>query len=339
MTAPKASAGEQKARGKMRWFIPFAVIMIAIAGGGAGGLYWWQQHKLALPAGFAKANGRLESEQVEITTKLAGRIAVVLVNEGQMVDAGQVVARMDTTELEAQVQAAKAQVSVAEHQKTQAEAAIVQQDSNRTYARQELERTTTLSQKGFATNEQLDQRRNQMRTAEAAYDTAVAGLGAAEATIAADRATVAQIQSQINDSTLIAPRRGRIEYKLAQPGEVLAAGGRVLTLLDLSDLYLTIFLPAHEAARLVLGDEARVVLDPIPEYVIPAKVTFVAAEAQYTPKTVETVEERAKLMFRVKLSIDPDLVQQHLERAKPRMGAVPISHRSFIRLTSVCRMA
>src|ERR1700722_8319703 len=142
-----------------------------------------------------------------------------------------------------------------------------------------------------------------MKTAQAAYDTAVAGLQAAEATIAADRAVDARIQSQIDDSTLVAPRRGRIEYKLAQPGEVLAAGGRVLTLLDLGDLYLTIFLPAGEAGRLVLGDEARVVLDPVPEYVAPAKVTFIATEVQFTPKTVETAAEREKLMFRIKLSI------------------------------------
>jgi HlyD family secretion protein len=311
-----------KSTGKMRRLIPVVLVMGIMASGAAGAWYWWQQQKLALPAGFAKANGRLEAEQVEIATKLAGRIAVVLVKEGQMVDAGQVVARMDTTELEAQLQAAEAQVSVAEHQKTQAEAAIVQQDSNRTYANQELERAATLYQKGSGTKEKLDQARNQSMVAQAAYDTAVAGLHAAKATIAADRATVAQIQSRIDDSTLVAPRRGRIQYKLAQPGEVLAAGGRVLTLLDLSDIYMTIFLPSGEAGRLVLDDGARVVVDPLPEYVIPAKVTFIAAEAQFTPKTVETAVEREKLMFRVKLSIDPDLVERYQDRAKTGVRGV-----------------
>jgi HlyD family secretion protein len=155
-----------------------------------------------------------------------------------------------------------------------------------------------------------------MRSAAAAYDTAVAGLDAAKATIVADQAAVAEIQSQIDDSTLVAPRYGRIEYKLAQPGEVLAAGGRVLTLVDLTNIYMTIFLPAGEAGRLVLGDDARVILDPIPQYVVPAKVTFVAPEAQFTPKTVETSEEREKLMFRIKLTIPPDLVQRYAERAK-----------------------
>src|SRR5208337_730566 len=108
-------------------------------------------------------------------------------------------------------------------------------------------------------------------------------------------------------STLIAPKRGRIQYKLAQPGEVLPSGGRVFTLLDLSDVYLTIFLPAAEAGPLAIGDEARVTLDPILGYVFPAHVTFVATEAQFTPKTVETSEEREKLMFRIKLTINPEL--------------------------------
>lgn len=309
-TAPK-----KKAR-KMRRLIPIAISIGIVAVGAAGAWYWWEQQKYALPAGFAKANGRMESEEVEIATKLAGRIVDVLVSEGDMVNAGQVVARMDTIQLEAQLQAAQAQVRVAEYQKAQAEASIVQQDSNRTYAKQEFERTTTLVREGTATVEQLDQRTNQMKTAQAAYDTAVAGLDAAKATIAADQAAVANIQSQIDDSTLVAPRYGRIEYKLAQPGEVLAAGGRVLTLVDLSNIYMTIFLPADEAGRLVLGDDARLILDPLPQYVIPAKVTFVAPEAQFTPKTVETAEEREKLMFRIKLTIPPDLVKRYPERAK-----------------------
>jgi HlyD family secretion protein len=253
---------------------------------------------------------------VEIATKLPGRIATVLVNEGRMVDAGQVVARMDTSTLDAELQAAKAQVDVAEHQKTESEATIVQQESNLVFAKQELTRATILYHQGFGTGEKLDSQTNQLKTIQAAYDTAIASLAAANATIAADRAKVAAIQSEIDDSTLVAPRYGRIEYKLAQPGEVLSAGGRVLTLVDLSDIYMTIFLPAAAAGKLVLGDDARLILDPIPEYVIPAKVTFVATEVQFTPKTVETAAEREKLMFRVKLSIPPDLVKRYPNRAK-----------------------
>jgi HlyD family secretion protein len=315
-TAPKAPPVAQPARKPVRWRIWLLVLACIMAAGGAGGWYWWQQQLNALPPGIAPANGRLEAEQVEISAKLAGRIVVVLVKEGDMVHAGDVLARMDTSTLEAERQAAEAQVRVAEHQKTEAEAKIVQEESNRTFAQQELARATYLYQKGFGTGEKLDQQTDQMKTVQSAYDTAVASLAAAEATIAADRALVATIQSNIDDSTLVAPVGGRIEYKLAEPGEVLGAGGRVLTLLDLSDVYMTIFVPASVAGPLALGDDARVTLDPLPGYVFPAKVSFVATEAQFTPKTVETAEEREKLMFRIKLTIDPALRKRYENEVK-----------------------
>ena len=96
-----------------------------------------------------------------------------------------------------------------------------------------------------------------------------------------------------------------MQYQLARAGEVVAAGAPIVTILDLTDVYMTIFLPAADAGKLSVGDEARIVLDPVPDYVVPAKVSFVAADAQFTPKTVETKDERAKLMFRIKLKIDP----------------------------------
>lgn len=295
------------------WLLVLACI---VALGGAGAWYWWQQQLNALPPFIAKANGRLEAEQVEIATKYPGRIAVVLAKEGDMVQAGQVLARMDTAELEAQLQSAKAQVVKAEAEKLAAEAMIVQRISDRTFQEQEFRRTSTLNKQGWATGEKLDDISSRLKQAQANYDLAVATRDAATAAIAAGQGEVARLQSQINDSTLIAPTHGRIQYKLAQPGEVLSAGGRVLTLLDLSDVYMTIFVPARVAGPLAPGDGARVTLDPDPGYVFPAKITFVATEAQFTPKTVETPEEREKLMFRVKLSGDAALLKQYERQLK-----------------------
>jgi HlyD family secretion protein len=172
-----------------------------------------------------------------------------------MVDAGEVVARMDAVELEAQLRSAQASVVRSEHEKTQAEALIVQRESERTFAQQELDRAVTLVDKGWMPREKLDQRHNEMKVAIAAYNTSVAHLEAAKASIVAGQAEVARLQAQIDDPTLVAPRRGRIQYKLAQPGEVLSAGGRVVTLLDLADVYLTIFVPAHVAGPLSVGDD------------------------------------------------------------------------------------
>jgi HlyD family secretion protein len=295
------------------WLMVVAVIVTL---GGMGAWYWWQQQLNALPPYIAKANGRLEAEQVEIATKYPGRIAVVLAKEGDTVQAGAVLARMDTAELEAQLQSAKAQVRKAEAERVAAEAAIVQRISDRTFQEQEFRRTSTLNKQGWATGEKLDDISSRLKQAQANYDLAIATRDAATAAIAAGQGEVARLQAQIDDSTLIAPTFGRIQYKLAQPGEVLSAGGRVLTLLDLSDVYMTIFVPARVAGPLAIGDDARVTLDPDPGYVFPAKVTFVATEAQFTPKTVETPEEREKLMFRVKLSGDAALLTQYEKQLK-----------------------
>jgi HlyD family secretion protein len=318
-TSPKQStpeAGLGKEKRKAKHGIRVATTICALALAGAGAWYWWQQNQHALPPGISKSNGRLEAEQVEIAAKLPGRIVAILAKEGDTVEAGQVLARMDTAQLQAQLQSEQAQVVVAEHQKVQAEANIVQQASNLTWAKQEFTRHSSLVTRGVESSEELDRVHNALKSAQAAYDTAVAGLEAAKATIQSHQASAAVYQSLIDDSTLVAPCRGRVQYKLAQVGEVLAAGGRVLTVLDLSDVYLTIFLPSSAAGQLMLGDDARVILDPFPQYVIPAKVSFIATEAQFTPKAVETAEEREKLMFRIKLSISPELLKQYSNEVK-----------------------
>jgi HlyD family secretion protein len=138
----------------------------------------------------------------------------------------------------------------------------------------------------------------------------------AKSAIKNSEAEVERIQSIITDLTLVSPRNGRVQYLLARAGEVVAAGAPIVTLLDLTDVYLTIFLPAADAGRLSIGDEARIILDPVHDFVIPTKVSFVAADAQFTPKTVETKDERTKLTFRVKLQVDPTVLQTFYKKVK-----------------------
>jgi HlyD family secretion protein len=124
------------------------------------------------------------------------------------------------------------------------------------------------------------------------------------------------IQSRINDMTLRSTVHGRVLYRLAEEGEVLGSGGKVLTLVNLGDVYMEIYLPAQDAMRIKIGADARIVFDIVPEYAARSKVSFVAPEAQFTPKQVETKSERDKLMFRVKLTVPPERVLQYIERVK-----------------------
>ena len=166
-----------------------------------------------------------------------------------------------------------------------------------------------------------EQQINQFMTAER---TAQARLYAqrAQANVQAMEATVQRIAVELADSELKAPRDGRVQFLIAHPGEIVAAGGRVLQLIDLADVYMTFFLPETVAGRVALGSEVRIVLDAAPQYVIPARVSFVASTAQFTPKTVETASERQKLMFRVRAQIDRELLQRHIEQVKTGLPGV-----------------
>lgn len=280
------------------------------------------------PDGFAKTNGRIEAERVDIATKFAGRLKTVLVKEGDLVKAGQLLAELDTAELQAQLKEAEASKVQAEQQVAQAVALVAQRNSELTLASLQLDRSLDLAGKGVTSQEIVDQRQSAKRTAEAAVNSANAEVAVARAAIEAAAARINRLAVDIEDCALKAPRNGRVEYRLALPGEVLAAGGRVLTVLDLTDVYMTVFFPTSEAGRLRIGSEARVIFDAAPQYVVPATVTFVASEAQFTPKYVETKVEREKLMFRAKLSLPSEMLEKYetvVKTGVPGVGYVKLS--------------
>ncbi len=269
-----------------------------------------------MPEGIVKTNGRIEATQVDVAAKYSGRLATLTVDEGDEVTAGQVVATISSPETEAQSRSAQAQVLKAKQAYAEAVALIAQRNSDLTFSRTDYERGKTLLQKGDIAQQVVDQRRNRFEAADAAYVAANAQRDQAEASIKSAEADVERLQSILVDLVLVSPRSGRVQYRLARAGEVVSAGQRILTVLDLNDVYMTIYLPAEQAGRLTIGDQARTILDPIPQYVLPNTVSFVATEAQFTPKSVETTEEREKLMFRVKLQADPKVLDQYHKAVK-----------------------
>ncbi|MEN6542428.1 HlyD family efflux transporter periplasmic adaptor subunit [Parvibaculum sp.] len=305
-----------------------AIVAVAIVAAGYG---WWRWSHPGLPDGVTQTNGRIEAEQVQVAAKTPGRVMEVLAEEGDFVKAGAVLARMDTRDTKAQLLQAQAQLLAAQRTKEEAVAAVAQREAQRTLYRRQYGRTARLNKSGYASNDQLDQARAQRDAGDAAYDAAVASVSQADAAIEAAKATVQQIETVLEDAVLVAPRSGRVQYKLIQPGEVVGAGTPILTLLDVSDVYMTVFLPAKVAGGVRIGDEARLVLDPAPQYVIPANVTFVAADAQFTPKSVETADEREKLMFRIKLNIDRDLLARYATVVKTGVrGMAYVRYRSGV---------
>jgi HlyD family secretion protein len=297
---------EQPPQRRRRWRLRVAVVALLLMAGTGLGWLWWQHHQMRLPPGIAYGNGRLEADEIDIDTKFAGRIAKLFVDQGDMVKAGQVVAVMDTRDLEASLKKSQALVSQAQRALDEAKANLVQQQTQVKLAQQELDRTSALVPKGFATVELLDQRRQQMNAAVASENAATQRVAEAQHALDAAKHDVELYRVNILDNTLVAPRDGPIEYRVANDGEVLPAGGKVFAMLDASDVYMDIYLPTAEAGRVRIGSEACIVLDAYLDHVIPAKVVFVASQAQFTPKAVETKAERDKLMFRVRVRIAPE---------------------------------
>ncbi|MGB1263593.1 MAG: HlyD family secretion protein [Cognaticolwellia sp.] len=310
----------------MKYLSPLITAILAVTIVVAIGWYVWQQNNAGLPEGFASGNGRIEATQIDIATKVAGRIADIRVNEGLLVQAGDVLAVMDTRELAAQMARAQADAARAVSQVEEVRAIIEQRRAERTYAADEFSRAAKLAERGLNSQSVLAQKKTLLATADAVLTASLAQLNTAERGVDAANALVAQYKTQITDATMTAPTLGRILYRLAQPGEVLGAGGKIITLLDLSQVYMEMFLPADQAMRTSLGAEARIRLDSIP-YAIPAYVSFVSPEAQFTPKQVETAAEREKLMFRVKVRLPEELVKTYITQVKTGLRGV-----AYIRL-------
>jgi len=296
----------------LKWFILVGGVLLAVG----LGTFLWLRHGTDTTGGIASGNGRIEAVEVDITTKYSGRLAEILAKEGDMVESGQVLANMDVQGLKAQVRQAEAEVRQARQKRNLAAAVVEQRKGELALSEKDLNRSRRLYESKAVALQKLQHDETAEQTAKASLEAARAQLADTEAAIEAAVARTEEIKTHLEDNVLKSPISGRVLYRLAEPGEVLPAGGKALTLLDLSDVYMTIFLPTEQAGKINIGSDARILLDALPGVVIPATVSFVAPRAQFTPKEVETQTEREKLMFRVKVKIAPELLKKHVEQVK-----------------------
>ncbi|WP_446893322.1 HlyD family secretion protein [Acinetobacter sp. NS4_7] len=312
-------------------------------------LIWKNMNKPDTDA-LVSGNGRIEATEINVSSKLSGQLEEILVKEGDFVEPGQILARVKISTLEAQLReleaqqrqaqdaiaTAEAQVAMRISEKAAAEAMVQQRETELMAAKNRLARTEVLAKEGASSKQQLDDERAAAQQAIAVLSAAKAQVQSAQGAIVASKsqvsaahyqvdaikASVERIKFDMDDAQLRAPLKARVQFRVAQPGELVAAGGRVLNLIDLSDVYMTFFLPATVAGKIAIGTEVRIVLDAAKNVVIPATVSFVADTAQFTPKSVETESERQKLMFRVKAKIDPTLLNKYIEQVKTGLPGV-----------------
>lgn len=302
----------------LRWLIPLLVVVVA----GLIGFGYWNKKRNALPAWIASGNGRIEGKLVDVAAKEPLRVKEIFVDDGDLVTPGQVLVELDTVTLEAELDEAEASINAAQERLAFSRGSIAKQRSEVKLAEAELTRSTSLVREGAGSQRELDVRTKNLAAARASLAEAEALMQTSLQGVEVARAKAATIQTRIDDATLRSPVTGRVLYRLAETGEVLPPGGKALTLVNLEDIYMEIFLPSKQAGSLAIGAEGRITVDFDPGQVIAGYVSFVSPEAQFTPKQVETRSEREKLMFRVKIRVPKETAAQHVEHIKTGVRGV-----------------
>ncbi|WP_239323796.1 HlyD family secretion protein [Snodgrassella gandavensis] len=291
---------------KIRRLLFVLVVLVLV------GLAVWinMRSHTALPDGFAGGNGRMELKRLDVATLYSGRVVEMKVDEGDVVAKNQVLAELSSDQTSSKLAAARADKLRAQENVAKAEAEIAAQQQAHKVAQMDLDNTRQLRSDELVSSPELRRRL-------ADRDAAIAKVKAAQAARAEAQAAVKQAQAQIdatssanNDMLIRAPKAGRVEYRIAEAGNVLGEGYKVVSLLDPTDVTLSVYLPTDTIGKLKLGDEARIILDGM-NAVWPAKVDFIDSSAQFTPKFVETLNERQKLMYKVKLRIPPQIALQY----------------------------
>jgi len=298
------------------------IVAAVVAIGGYFGYQHWRELQSALPKGIASGNGRIEAKLVDIAPKEALRVKEILVDEGDLVKPRQVVVRMDTATLNAQLAEAKLNVVANQEKEAISKATIVKREAEIDLAKTEVKRSTALVKERAGSQRELDVHRMALKSTTAGLEEERAKLRTTEQEVKVAAANAAIIQTRIDDATLTSPVTGRVLYRLAEVGEVVSAGGKVLTLTNLDDIYMEIFLPSEQAAKIKNGAEARLTLDALPGAAVAGYVSFVSPEAQFTPKQVETKSEREKLMFRIKIRVPEEMVESYIDVVKTGVRGV-----------------
>lgn len=313
------------------------IVLLATAAGGG----WWlyqQQEATALPDFVFHSNGRLELNRLDVASLYPGRVERVLVAEGDAVKANEVLVELSSAQSSGQlaaaqaatlraaelVQRARAGVTQAQQAIARADAEIAAYRQQQKVAKLELDNAKQMRREDLVSASELAKRQADFERATASVKAAQAARAEAQAAVAQGQAAVAEAEAGVKqaqaqadtaasadaDMAIRSPLTARVEYRLVEPGTVIGAGSRVISLLDPADVSMNVFLPNATVGGLRVGDEARLVLDGI-DAVFPAQVSFIASEAQFTPKAVETADEREKLVFRVKLKVPAEVAQRY----------------------------
>lgn len=309
--------------------LSLGVLASAGAAGVAALLGIWRS---PLPDGLSVVNGRIEGDPVVVAAKVSGRVIALHVAEGDAVEIGQAIAELSSEQIRARVdqaaaarassmnalEAARAAAKAARNQLGRAEAARLAATARQEQASREAARAKALFQQGVLARAEMDEARSardvaaaDVRAAEEhaaaaqqAIESADAQVGAAESQVRGAQAALDESRATLDDTRVQSPVRGVVTTKVAEQGEVLAAGVPLVVITDLDRLHMKAYVPEPEIGRVKLGDPAQVHVDAFTGRPFPARVREIAGQSEFTPREVQTREERVKQVVAVKLYLD-----------------------------------
>lgn len=259
------------------------------------------------------ASGTIETTEVTIGAKVGGQVMNILVNEGSTVKINDTLALLDRSDLLIQLDQSQANFEAADAQYKLAvigtrEEDITQAQATFKNAEDDLHRTEGLIKEGSVTQKQVDDARTRYIVAKQNYDKLKKGLRPEEIDAARARrdqalAQVKAMKKKIQDSYVTAPINGVITHKIVEEGEMVTPNTSLFRISRLDKVQLMIYISEEELAKVKLGQDAKVYIDAEPKKAFPGKVIYISSIAEFTPKNIQTKEDRTKLVFGVKIEI------------------------------------
>jgi HlyD family secretion protein len=252
------------------------LVVLAVVVAGSTAVFVVQRLRQAPESAFLVASGRIEGRLTTLSARSTGRVAEIRADEGRTVRRGEVLVQLADPALRERINSLAARVHRTEASLAQAE--------------RELTRNQKLAVDNFVSPQAVERARLEVDVQSGALREA--------------RAQLAEQQQYLDEMTVRAPTDGTVLVRTVERGEWVQPGTPLFTMVDLNQLYLKIYVPEPDIGKVVHDQEARVFVDAFPRRFFPARVSRIASEAEFTPKNVETREERVKLVFAVELALD-----------------------------------
>lgn len=256
---------------KIKMLIP--IVLIAV---GASTLYFYIQKEEEKNTKKIKVSGNIEATEVRLSFRVSGKIKELLADEGKVIKNGEILARLDTDEL--------TQI------KNQAEASLKAAEYQFELDKADYERAENLFNAGSISAQKRDSAKTKADADKANVEALKAALDLAD--------------TRLGFTDLVSPIDGFVLVKSAEAGEVVQAGSTVFTVADLTDIWLTAYINETDLGRVKLNQSAEIKTDTYPNKFYKGRVSFIAQESEFTPKQIQTTEERVKLVYRIKIKVD-----------------------------------